>query len=331
MRHHHRSRVQRHALGLLLAGACASAGAGEWTGRGIFPFNSDVGCPFAAPSAQAGSCNRIALDNADTGATLDVAAHTIRFDNAHKYAHKTIVGDVLLQGTGVDANGQRVPLNFHLLLSKSGHAWSASSHVHAPVKGDFRDVKIDLYEVKVMDGGTERVLLAPAAISAALSKPALAARLASELVQVRDSREKNTLDGDITIGLGLGKASKSVMHAHFHTDPVADQDLDAIFKHGTWALKLEALTGHIPDYVIPRELFLFGLDQRTLLHPLLERGFKKHETLTVGAVNGRGYLRYGEQQQDFAEANGTARMFLQQSFIGLLLGWQQFGGGGSAR
>ena len=97
----------------------------------------------------------------------------------------------------------------------------------------------------------------------------------------------------------------------------------SILDSGTWQLELHALTGKIPEHVAQRELFLFGMEAEPLLRPLVERGFAKGETLTVGAVSGQGYLRYAGRQQAFPAAAATARDFLQQSFIGLVLGWQQ--------
>jgi hypothetical protein len=43
----------------------------------------------------------------------------------------------------------------------------------------------------------------------------------------------------------------------------------------------------------------------------------------LGAANGKGYVRYDGQQREFAGADAAARAFLQDSFIGLVLGWQQ--------
>lgn len=65
-----------------------------------------------------------------------------------------------------------------------------------------------------------------------------------------------------------------------------------------------------------------GVSQ-SLLQPLLQRGFRKNETLAIGAAGGKGFVRYDGQQREFAGADATARGFLQGSFLGLVLGWQQ--------
>ncbi|MBN8755747.1 MULTISPECIES: hypothetical protein [Variovorax] len=315
---------RRAALGLALAGAFTLAGAADFAGRGVFNFKSDAGCPFAALAGAGNDCNRLALDDPDTHAALDSAAHTIRFSNTRGYADKTIVGDVLLQGSGQARNGgRRVPLTFHALLSRSGNDWSVSSHAHTPVGDEFSDIRIDAYQVVVNDGGTDRVVLTPAQITEALARPSLTARLANVLVQVEDNRANGAKDADITIGLGLGKASKSVARARFHAPAAKGRELADAMQQGNWTLELQALSGKIPRQVVQRDMFLYGLESQSLLQPLLQRGFHKNEKLVLGAANGKGYVRYDGQQREFAGADAAARAFLQDSFIGLVLGWQQ--------
>ncbi|MEZ2294183.1 hypothetical protein [Variovorax sp. RCC_210] len=313
----------RLTLGLALAGACAFAHAADFAGRGVFNFRSDAGCPFAALAGAGNDCNRLALDDADTRAALDGAAHTIRFANTRSYAEKTIVGDVLLQGSGQARSGQRVPLTFHALLSRSGTEWSVSSHAHSPLGDEFSDIRIDPYQVVVNDAGTDRVLLSADQVVEALAKPSLTARLANVLVQVDDNRTDGAKDADITIGLGLSKASKSVARARFRAPGAKGRELADAMRQGNWTLELQALSGKIPRQVVQRDLFLYGLEQQSLLQPLLQRGFHKNEKLVLGAANGKGYVRYDGQQREFAGADAAARAFLQDSFIGLVLGWQQ--------
>jgi hypothetical protein len=314
--------VRHAALGLALASAFSLASAADFTGRGVFNFKSDSGCPFGSLAA-ASDCNRLALDDTDTRAALDSAAHAIRFTNTRSYNEKTIVGDVLLQGSGQARSGQRVPLTFHALLSRSGTEWSVSSHAHSPIGDEFGDIRIDPYQVIVNDGNAERVVLTPAQITEALAKPSLTARLANVLVQVDDNRTGGAKDADITIGLGLSKASKSVARARFHAPGAKGRELAEAMQQGNWTLELQALSGQIPRQVVQRDLFLYGLESQSLLQPLLQRGFRKNEKLVLGATNGKGYVRYDGQQREFAGADAAARAFLQDSFIGLVLGWQQ--------
>lgn len=310
------------ALGLALAGAFTVAGAADFTGRGVFNFKSDTGCPFALSGA-GNDCNRIALDDPDTRAALDGAAHTLRFTNTRDYPVKTIVGDVLLQGSGQARSGQRVPLTFHALLSRSGTGWSVSSHAHSPIGDEFSDIRIDPYQVVVSEANTDRVVLTADQIVEALARPSLTARLANVLVQVDDNRTDGAKDADITIGLGLSKASKSVARARFRAPGARGHDLAEAMKQGNWTLELQALSGQIPRQVVQRDMFLYGLESQSLLQPLLQRGFHKNEKLVLGASNGKGYVRYDGQQREFAGADAAARAFLQDSFIGLVLGWQQ--------
>jgi hypothetical protein len=304
------------ALALLAPGLAASA---EFSGRGVFAFASGSGCPIAAGTGE--NCNRLALDDEDTRATLDEATHTLRFANGRSYDGKRIVGDVVLQGSGRTADGQRVPLSFHALLSRSGNDWSFSSHAHAPVRGEFSEIRIDPWQLVVGEAGGERVLFSSAQVVEALAKPSLTARLADELVQVRDNRESAARDADITVGLGVSKAVKWVARTRFVT--TRNRPLAEAMREGTWSLELQALSGRIPRQVVQRDLFLYGLESQALLQPLLQRGFRKNEKLTIGATGGKGFVRYDGQQREFAGADATARGFLQGSFLGLVLGWQQ--------
>lgn len=231
---------------------------------------------------------------------------------------------MLLQGSGQARGGQRVPLTFHALLSRSGNEWSVSSHAHTPIGGEFSDIRIDPYQIVVVsESTTDHVLLTADQIVDALARPSLTARLANVFVQVEDNRADGAKDADITIGLGLSGASKSVARARFRAPGAKGRDLAEAMQQGNWTLELQALSGQIPRQVVQRDLFLYGLESQSLLQPLLQRGFRKNEKLVLGAASGKGYVRYDGQQREFAGADASARAFLQDSFIGLVLGWQQ--------
>jgi hypothetical protein len=188
---------------------------------------------------------------------------------------------------------------------------------------EFSDIKIDPYQVVVIQGSAERVVFTPAQIGETLSKPSIAARLANEIVQVQDNRTGGATDADITVGLGLSRASKSVARARFRAPSAKGGELSEAMRQGNWSLELQALSGQIPRQVVQRDLFLYGLESQSLLQPLMQRGFRKNEKLVLGAAGGKGYVRYDGQQREFAGADASARAFLQDSFIGLVLGWQQ--------
>ena len=189
--------------------------------------------------------------------------------------------------------------------------------------GEFNDIRIDPYQVVVNEANTDRVVLTADQVIEALARPSLTARLANVLVQVDDNRTDGARDADITIGLGLGKASKSVARARFHAPAAKGRELAEAMRQGNWTLELQALSGKIPRQVVQRDLFLYGLESQSLLQPLLQRGFRKNEKLVLGAAGGKGFVRYDGQQREFAGADAAARAFLQDSFIGLVLGWQQ--------
>ncbi|ALM86110.1 hypothetical protein [Bordetella sp. N] len=303
---------------------CASAHAAAAThaGRGVFNFTSGSGCPLGDATAGGQACDRLALADADTHATVDTEGHTIHFDNTRHYDADTPVGDVLLQGTGVDAKGKRVPLSLHLKLNRDGNKWKVSMHAHAPVRGDFSDVRIDPYTVTVNGPKGEEIVLTQERAIAVLAKPSLSARIAQGLVHVRPAGDLADAP-DVIVSLGVGKVAKRLARVRFQSQLDGDAGIAARIAQGNWSLDMEALSGQIPRRAVQGDLFLFGLENETLLQPLREKGFAKHDALTIGAKDGQGYLRFNGVQQAFAQADRVARLFMEDSFLGLILTQQR--------
>lgn len=83
-------------------------------------------------------------------------------------------------------------------------------------------------------------------------------------------------------------------------------------------------------WVARRELFLFGLDGSALVKDMLTRGFRKNDRIEFGARDGNGYLRVNGREEAFAGAAASAHAFMQESFIGLILGWRRDPAGAAA-
>ncbi|MGS0896248.1 hypothetical protein ACVBGC_27500 [Burkholderia stagnalis] len=311
----------RAACLALFAAATAHAAPVDHAGRGIHHFASQSGCPFA--SASATDCNRVALDAPDVHASVDTDAHTIVFSSDANRRTGDVLGDVLLQGTGVDTDGRRVPLSVHVLLRRDGAKWRRDVYIHAPVHGKFDDVRIDPYRVRVKEGDGERDVLTPDETQALFAHPSLASRLARHLVKVRATDPRQPAGDDITIALGVGGLTKSVARASFTSNAPRDADLDRALASGTWSIRFDALSDHIPVWVAQRELFLFGLDGSPLVNELRARGFRKDDRIELGARDGNGYLRVNGHEAAFAGAAASAHAFMQESFVGLILGWHR--------
>lgn len=309
-------------LALLALSGQANATPSEFSGRGVFHFASDSGCATVTRSADR-DCNRIALDVADAQASVDPQTHAIVIGADDHHDSKTVIGDVLLHGSGIAADGQRVPLSLQVLLRRSGTKWKSDTYVHSPVRGKFRDIVLDPYQISVREGAGERVLFTAEQARKVLAQPSIAARVASYFVVVRPSDAQNPAADDITIGLGVGRLSKSVMRASFTAAQPGTGELDALLATGTWNLNLQALSGQIPLWVVQRQLFVFGLEDSPLLKEVRQRGLNKRDTLELGAVNGKGYLRYNGHEQPFANAGASGTAFMRDSFIGLILAWHR--------
>lgn len=308
---------------LMLSGAPAGAAPVDFTGRGVFHFPSESGCPPGGVERAGGECNRIALDLPATRAAVDVAAHTIVVSSDAKQAGDAVVGDVLLQGSGVSEAGQRVPLSLQVLLRRAGKKWDLDIYVRAPVAGKFSEVTMDPYQISVREGASTRIILTPERARGLFADPSIARRVARSFVDVRSTDPANPSAADITIALGVGKLSASVLRAGLVLNEAgASGDLNQALATGTWSLELEALSKHIPLWVVQRELFLFGLEDHATLLGVRAAGFKKHDKLTFGARDGKGYLSFNGREAAFDGATASGRAFLQESFMGLILTWR---------
>ena len=306
------------AAGLICIASHASAE--DYTGRGVFPFASSTGCPVPSQPA----CNRIALDDADTHATLDTATHQIRFANARSYDKKTMVGDVVLHGHGTAADGRVVPLSLHVFVYKDDDTWKISAHAHAPVRGKFSQIVLEPYTLMVMDGGTAKAILTPDEGVKVIADPSFAAEMARVFVQLRDNRGEPDAAPDLTIALGLGKVAKSVVRVQLQMDaPAPDQSLEQQLQHGTWALRLQPKSSHVPRDTVARDLFLFGLEQLPVLQDVVANGFKHKLPMVMGADKGNGYVIVGETRVAYPNAAESALAFLQNSFMGEIVAYQQ--------
>lgn len=317
-------------IGLVLLSQTAQAVAAptELAERGVFHFVSASGCPsvVSLPGSSEAECNRIALDISGARATIDTVSHTILVSSDATPDSKTVIGDVLLQGSGVAADGQRVPLSLQVLLRRSGTVWKTDTYVHAPVRSRFNAVLMDPYQISAREGATERVLLSAEQARNIVASPSLAARVASYFIGVYPSDEQKPSGDDIKITLGLGRLSKSLVQASFTSSEPNTVELSQLLVTGSWAIKLQALSGHIPVWAVQRQLFLFGLEGRPLLQDVRQHGLNKYDQLELGALNGKGYVRFNGREEAFPGAAASGQAFMQESFIGLILAWHRHSG-----
>jgi hypothetical protein len=308
---------------LLLYGVNVAAAPIELSGRGVYHFASASGCPAGGDAAANADCNRIAVDIPEAKAEVDTTSRQILFSSG-PVGKDIVVGDVLLQGSGIATNGQRVPLSLHVLVRHKGEQWEMETYVHAPVEGNFSQVSMDAYEIVVRDGPHAHTIMAPADVGKLFADPSLRKRLARSVVSVRSSDSDDPATAGIAVGLGFGKVSKSLLRAGFKaTGTSSPVGVDQAFRSGNWEIELDALSSHIPRWVVQRELFLFGLENQPVLRAVQDSGFKKHDVLAFGARDGKGYLRFNGRETPFDGAVGSGYAFMQESFMGLILAWQR--------
>ena len=308
----------------MLHGVNVDAAPIDFTGRGVFHFASASGCPPGGRDPAQTDCNRIAIDLSEAKAAVDMTNHSIVFSSNTRHNKLLVVGDVLLQGSGVSKEGHRVPLSLHVLLRREGEHWDLDSYIHAPVGGKFSDVSIDPYQISVREGTKTRVILTPEQARSMFADSTLRKRLARAIVDVQSSDSSNPATGNITIALGFGKLSTSVLQVGFTSNRThGPVDVDHAFQSGNWAVELEALSNHIPKWIVQREFFLFGLENQAALRTVLRDGFKNHDKLTFGARDGKGFLVFNGREAPFSGAIPAGHAFMQESFMGLILTWRR--------
>ncbi len=105
--------------------------AAQYHGRGVYYFDGPVRSPLAGTGTRgAYATNRVALDDDHTTVSVDTDASRIVFANTHRYSTATIIGDLVLLGSGRNQAGDDVPFAIHLKIEKRGDAFKAQVHPH---------------------------------------------------------------------------------------------------------------------------------------------------------------------------------------------------------
>lgn len=317
-------------LPLLLAQAAAPATPALLTfkGRGVYTFDSAIPCPLQGAGARgANACNRIALDDNHTTATVDVAAKVITFTNTFGYAETRVIGDLLLLGTAQTEAHKIDPVAVHLKIEKHGNRAISKVHGHVVNHDAIKTVALDAYEVKIVTvAGKSEVALTPALADKALLDSGLMDRLAGALVEVRDNTKARAWSrgapiADIDIGVGVSKAAKWVLNARLVPGGTWDHAPGAVelLKTGDWSLELKALSSLVPKEVVQRDLFLFGVEGAKVLASVKQDGLAKGEVLSFSMKGGKGAVGLDANTEEIPQAAEVARAFLEFSFIGSVL------------
>ena len=299
-------------------------------GRGVYYLETGQQCPLPGVGARAANaCLRVALDDDATSVEIDRAAHRILFRNQQRYPDRRMIGDVLLLGWGRSAAGERTPVAVHLFVRKKGDAFEAKPHAHAVLRERPRSIDLDPYRVMLSDGTHDSEALTPESARRAIENPGLAARLAGELVQVRDNLRKRHAGAgggddhriaDVTVALGLGPASSDVARAQLVlTGGGRPAGVPDLLRGVDWELRIEALSRFVPKEVLARDLFLYGIEDLPMLQAVKRDGISKGESLVFSVHGSKGRLSYKGQSAELPRAADSARAFLEFSFLGAVL------------
>ena len=293
--------------------------------KGVYYFPGIVTCPLAGVGTRAPNLsNRLALDDGYSQVTFNSENQTIHLRNTYRYSQKTLVGDLILLGTGLTKEGQTVALAFHTLFEKKGDRFDARPHLHPSVSAKLVAATCEPVTVVLDNGKSEAVALDSGRILKAWKNPPLASRLGRSLIEVKDNVEaekSRDLLGDVTVSLGLGRFSKSAVRIQVMTSGAkpALNELDV----GIWELRITALM-NLPaarNHIL-RALFLLEIADSPLLIKLRDEGIEKGETVIFRLEQGTGSLQLGQMIQPMVNATEVARAYLEFDFVGAILAAQ---------
>jgi hypothetical protein len=88
---------------------------------------------------------------------------------------------------------------------------------------------------------------------------------------------------------------------------------------GAWRLELASFSDRWLPEVVQRDLFLFGLDEVSVLAPVRERGLSSGQTMAFEFERGRGEVSFAGQREALPNTLDVARSYLELHMLGGLL------------
>ena len=307
------------AIAMWMGCALAHAAGGSHTGPLVTLLPSAENC-----QSHKLACNRLALDDVNTTATVDEARKEIRIINTAEYGEETVVADVLLHATAKVSN-TTAPYLVHLVVSKNGTRWkhrlSTYSVQRRSGKPPFAFERWTVY------AGTEpKPLMSPELVTKGLGPRTLKTRARDFFVQARDLRTAAAPTPAVELSLGLGPLNYKMTRAHY-VPPKSlgegrQQSLLEALSRDDWYFDFQTLSSLVPISLIRHDLFLFGLDRNPMLQDAMKAGFRGDERLRVGSKNGQGFVQLDDRVEPYDHAAQTATVFLRDTYLGMLLNEQ---------
>lgn len=308
----------------------------SYNARGVYYFQGRVLCPLAGVGSRGPhDSNRLVLDDADSVVTIDRARRLIRVHNAHAYARKHPIADLMFLANGTTESGLTTQFGIHLKIFKRGQKLSLDLHRHMRTAENIASAEFEPFEVVVTDGQREEKVLDEQRVQALACKPSWALRIVRSIMALRDNLEPpgqgpTPTDGrvaDLSVGFGalglewmLARAELRALRGLAPVPPGQPKpSLAEQLRSGAWEMKLTAQSTRWLPEVIQRDLFLFGLDQLPLLARVKERGLDRNETLAFRFEGGTGQVLLGDQSTELPGALDVARAYLEFHMLGGLL------------
>lgn len=270
------------------------------------------------------ACNRLALDDASTTATVDEARREIRINNTTDYSEETVVADVLLHATAQVASAAQ-PYLIHLVISKTGKRWKHRLSTYSVMRKSGQ-APFDFEQWTVYAGSEQKPLMSPGLVTKALGPRSLKTKAKDFFVQAVDLRKPSDPMPAVELSLGVGPLSFRMTRAHYAPPPSLREGregslVDALSQED-WFFDFQTLSSLVPLSLIRHDLFLFGLDRHPMLQDAMKAGFRGDERLRVGIKNGQGFVQLDERVEPYDQAAQTALVFLRDTYLGMLLNAQ---------
>lgn len=270
------------------------------------------------------ACNRLALDDSNTTASVDEDRREIRIANATDYSEETVVADVLLHATAHVGAAPR-PYLIHLVISKKGANWKHRLSTYSVMRKSGQE-PFDFERWTVYAGEEKKPLLSPGLVNKALGPRSLKTKAKDFFVQAVDLRKPAEPMPAVELSLGVGPLSFRMTRAHY-APPASVREgragpLIEALSQEDWSFDFQTLSSLVPLSLIRHDLFLFGLDRHPMLQDAMKAGFRGDERLRVGIKNGQGFVQLDERVEPYEQAAQTALVFLRDTYLGMLLNAQ---------
>jgi hypothetical protein len=302
--------------------------------RGVYFFEGPNRSPLAGLGDRpANHSNRIVLDDGRSSVTWDAHGRKLVFTNTYPYPDETLIGGVMLLGSGFTAQGATVPIGVHLRIFKEENTFEPIVHAHVTVRQAVKQADFLPLQV-VLDNGVKRTVALTKTIGLRSVREPFDQSTLAKVIGLKgvDNLEGQTVDtakpgaaiADGSVALGHGFFSKMILNARLISLDgskvlEAGEPLSKVFEQGGYELRLTALSSLLPQEMFARDLFLLGLDRIPILQTAKKNGLQDGQTLVFTFRDGKGTVSLAGKSADVPNPAEKVRRYLEFDFLGAIM------------